>query len=157
MVGSRSEEEENGVMSGAAFGRDVFIALAAVAWADGTLDPDEADAIVRAAVDLGVELDEIASIEEATRVAVPLSKINKAALSKDDRLFVYAIATWITQLDGKVTDEESTTLTNLAEALEIPERARANAEKRAAEVAAMPEGDRPARYDLDKLRALLKA
>ena len=31
--------------------KDVFIALAAVAWADGTLDPDEADAIVRAAVD----------------------------------------------------------------------------------------------------------
>ena len=68
--------------SDARFGRDVFIALAAVAWADGTLDPDEADAIVRAAVDLGVELEEIAAIEEATRVPTPLSRIDRSSLSK---------------------------------------------------------------------------
>ncbi len=42
--------------------KDVFVALAAIAWADGALDPDEADAIVRAAVDLGVDLEDIASI-----------------------------------------------------------------------------------------------
>jgi uncharacterized membrane protein YebE (DUF533 family) len=143
-------------MSESAFGRDVFIALAAIAWADGTVDPDEADAIVRAAVDVGVELDEIAAIEEATRKPVPLSAIEKASLTKDDRLFVYGIACWIARLDGKVTDEESTALTQLGERLEIPERARAGAEKRAAEVAALPEGDRPARYDLDKLRSLLR-
>jgi tellurite resistance protein len=47
----------SGHAANGAFGRDVFIALAAVAWADGTLDPDEADAIVRAAADLGVELE----------------------------------------------------------------------------------------------------
>ena len=35
-------------------GRDVFIALAAIGWADGTLDADEADAIVRAALDLAL-------------------------------------------------------------------------------------------------------
>lgn len=153
-------EHEHALSAGpgdAAFGRDVFIALAAVAWADGTLEPDEADAIVRAAVDLGVELHEIAAIEEATRKPIPLTKLDKTSLSKDDRVFVYGIASWIAQLDGKVTDEESTSLATLAEALEIPERTRANAEKRAAEVAALPEGDRPARYDLDKLRALLRA
>ncbi len=131
-------------MSESAFGRDVFIALAAVAWADGTVDPDEADAIVRAA------------IEEATRKPVPMSAIEKASLTKDDRLFVYGIACWIARLDGRVTDEESTALTQLGERLEIPERARAGAEKRAAEVAALPEGDRPARYDLDRLRSLLR-
>ena len=54
-----------------------------------------------------------------------------------------------------VTGEESAALTALAERLDVPERSRAHAEKRAAEVAALPEGDRPARYDLAKLRALL--
>jgi uncharacterized membrane protein YebE (DUF533 family) len=147
----------SGHAANGAFGRDVFVALAAVAWADGTVDPDEADAIVRAAVDLGVELEEIAAIEEATRVKVALSDVNVAALSKDDRLFVYGIACWVAQLDGKVTREESMALDGLAERLEVPERARAHAEKRAAEVALMPEGDRPARYDLDKLSALLRA
>jgi hypothetical protein len=34
--------------------KDVFLALAAIAWADGSLDPDEADGIVRAAVDEGL-------------------------------------------------------------------------------------------------------
>jgi uncharacterized membrane protein YebE (DUF533 family) len=140
---------------GGRWNKDVFVALAAVAWADGTLDPDEADAIVRAAVDEGLELEEIAAIEEATRKPVELGTIDKSGLSKEDRLFVYAIACWIARLDGKVTDEESGALAGLAERLDVPERPRANAEKRAAEVAALPEGDRPARYDLAKLRALL--
>ena len=140
---------------GARWNKDVFVALAAVAWADGRLDPDEADAIVRAAVDGGLELEEIAAIEEATRKPVALGAIDKSALSKDDRLFVYAIACWIARLDGKVTDAESGALAGLAERLEVPERPRAHAEKRAAEVAALPEGDRPARYDLAKLRSLL--
>jgi uncharacterized membrane protein YebE (DUF533 family) len=137
------------------WGRGVFIALAAIAWADGTLDPDEADALVRAAVEEGLELEEIAAIEEATRKPVPLGAVDKRALTKEDRLFVYAIACWIARLDGKVTEEESGALTTLAEQLEVPERRRAHAEKRAAEVAALPEGDRPARYDLAKLRSLL--
>jgi uncharacterized membrane protein YebE (DUF533 family) len=139
----------------ARWNKDVFVALAAIGWADGTLDPDEADAIVRAAVDLGLELQEIAEIEEATRAPIGLGAIDKSELSKEDRLFVYAIACWIAQLDGNVTDEESLALTALAEALEVPERRRAHAEKRAAEIAALPEGDRPARYDLAKLRSVL--
>jgi uncharacterized membrane protein YebE (DUF533 family) len=139
----------------ARWSKDVFVALAAIGWADGKLDPDEADAIVRAAVDSGLELEEIAAIEEATRERVELGAIDKKGLSKADRLFVYAIACWIARLDGKVTDDESTALAGLAEELEVPERPRANAEKRAAEVAALPDGDRPARYDLAKVRALL--
>jgi uncharacterized membrane protein YebE (DUF533 family) len=139
----------------ASWNKDVFVALAAIGWADGTLDPDEADAIVRAAVDLGLELQEIADIEEATRTPIGLKAIDTSELSKDDRLFVYAIACWIARLDGTVTDEESGALAGLAETLEIPERRRAVAEKRAAEIAALPEGDRPARYDLARLRSVL--
>ena len=147
--------EESGA-GGAKWSKDVFVALASIGWADGTLDPDEADAIVRAAADAGLELEEIAAIEEATRAPVGLGELDKRGLSKDDRLFVYAIACWIARLDGKVTDEESGALAMLAEKLEVPERPRAHAEKRAAEVAALPEGDRPARYDLARLRSLLQ-
>ena len=38
------------------------MALAAVGWADGTLDPDEADAIVRTAAEEGLPLEQIAEI-----------------------------------------------------------------------------------------------
>ncbi|MEO8801012.1 MAG: DUF533 domain-containing protein [Polyangiaceae bacterium] len=136
-------------------GRDIFVALAAIAWADGTLDPDEADAIVRAAVECGLELDEIAEIEKATSSKIDLGVIDRAGMTKEDRLFVYAIARWIAEIDGHVTDEENQALAALGEKLGLPEKPRAHAEHIAKEVAAMPEGDRPDRYDVPKLRALI--
>ena len=136
-------------------GKDIFVALAAIAWADGKLDPDEADAIVRAAADEGLSLEEIAAIEEATKERVDLGVVDRSSMSKDDRLFVYAVACWIARLDGQVTDAESDALARLGEKLGVPERPRVHAEALAREVAAMPEGDRPARYDLAALRRLL--
>jgi uncharacterized membrane protein YebE (DUF533 family) len=135
--------------------KDVFVALAAVGWADGTLDAEEADAIVRAAVDEGLDLKEISEIESATREKVDLGVIDRSGMSKEDRLFVYAVACWIARLDGRVTDEEVTALGKLGERLGVPERPRAHAEDIAREVAELPEGDRPARYDLAKVRALV--
>ena len=135
--------------------RDVFVALAAIGWADGDLDAEEADAIVRAAVDEGLELDEIGEIEKATSHRIDLGVIDRSGLSKEDRLFVYGIACWIARIDGKVTDNESAALGQLAERLGIPERPRASIEALAREVAELPDGDRPARYDLGKLRALI--
>lgn len=135
--------------------KDVFLALAAIAWADGRLDADEADAIVRAAVDSGLELDEIESIEAATKERIDLGAIDRSTLSREDRVFVYAIACWIARLDGRVTSEESDALHALGERLGIPERPQAVAEATVREVAALPEGDRPARYDLDRLRRLI--
>jgi hypothetical protein len=63
-------------------GRDVFIALSAVGWADGKLDPDEADAIVRTALEEGLELDEIVEIERATKS--PSNGRHRLKLTKDD-------------------------------------------------------------------------
>src|SRR5262245_33898509 len=135
--------------------KDVFVALSAIAWADGVLDPEEADAIVRAAVDEGVELEEIAEIEEVTRERIDLGRIDRSSMSKEDRLFVYAIACWIARIDGKVTDDEVAALGKLGERLGVPERPRVAAESVAREVAEMPEGDRPSRYDLAKVRELI--
>ena len=135
--------------------KDVFIALAAIAWADGKLDPDEADAIVRAAVDEGLEIEEIAAIEEATQTKVDLGFIDRSTMDKTDRLFVYAVACWIANMDATVTAEESAALAALGERLGIPERPRAAAEAIAREVAAMSEGDRPARYDLPAVKRLI--
>jgi uncharacterized membrane protein YebE (DUF533 family) len=136
-------------------GKDIFVALAAIAWADGQLDPDEADAIVRAAVDEGLSLEEIADIEESTKEPVDLGVIDRGSLSKDDRLFVYAVACWIARMDGTVSAAESDALAKLGERLGVPERPRVHAEAIAREIAELPEGDRPARYDLAALRRTL--
>ena len=135
--------------------RDVFIALAAVAWADGSVDPDEADAIVRVALDEGLDLDTIAEIEEATASPVSLTELPRESLNREERLFVYAVAKWIARMDGVITREEGETLTRLAELLGIPDRVRAQVEAIVQDVAEMPEGDRPSRYDLGKLRELI--
>jgi uncharacterized membrane protein YebE (DUF533 family) len=142
-------------MSEAKLGRDVFIALAAIGWADGTLEPDEADAIVRAAIDEGIELDAITGIEEATKTKVELGIIDRSTMSKEDRLYVYGLACWIAHMDGKVTDAETALLGKLGERLGVPERPRANVELIVKDVAALPEGDRPAQYDLSAMRRII--
>ena len=137
-------------------GRDVYIALAAVGWADGKLDQEEADAIVRTALEEGLGLEEIAEIEEATKSPVDIGVIDRKALSEEDRLFVYAVASWMTRLDGKVTAAEQEALKKLGDALKVPERPRFHADQIAQQVADMPEGDRPARYDLVALRSTIQ-
>jgi uncharacterized tellurite resistance protein B-like protein len=142
--------------------KDAFLALSVVAWADRRLDPDEADAIVRAAADEGLSLEELEEVESGTNAyrnrahdaqeAPDLSFLDRSTMSKEDRVFLYAVACWIAQLDRVVTPEESNVLRLLGERLGVPDRTRARAEELAKEVAALPEGDRPARYELGKLR-----
>jgi uncharacterized membrane protein YebE (DUF533 family) len=142
-------------MSSRRLGRDVFLALAAIGWADGKLDREEADAIVRTALEEGLELEEIAEIEEATKHPIDMSFIDRSTMSKADRLFVYAVATWLTRIDGKVDDEERAALAKLGDLLKVPAKPREYADEVAKEVASLGDGDRPARYDLKRLRDTL--
>ena len=144
-------------MSDTRIGRDVFLALAAVGWADGKLDSDEADAIVRTAAEEGLPIEQIAEIEAATNKPVDLGTIDRSSLTKEDRLFVYAVASWMTRLDGKMTAGELDALAKLGGVLGISDAARSQADGIAQDVAFMPAGDRPDRYDLAKLRRILGA
>lgn len=132
-------------------GRDVYIALAAVGWADGNLDQEEADAIVRTALEEGLDITEIAEIEAATKERIDLGVIDRKNLSKEDRLFVYAVACWLTRLDGVVSAAEGEALSRLGEALKIPEKPRGIVDGIAQEIANRGD-DRPDRYDLVALR-----
>jgi uncharacterized membrane protein YebE (DUF533 family) len=137
-------------------GRDVFIALAAIGWADGKLDSDEADAIVRMAAEEGLEIEEIAEIEEATKNKVDIGDMDLSGLSKEDRLFVYAVGAWIARVDGVVAPQEITALNHLAAALKLPDKPREHADTIAMEVGKLTESDKPAFYNLHKLRKTLK-
>ena len=136
-------------------GRDVYLALAAIGWADGQLDEEEADAIVRTALEEGLELDEIEEIEAATQQPIDIGVIDRKNLSKEDRLFVYAVASWMTRLDGRVSAKELAALAKLGDALKVPEGPREHADAIAQDVANFDEGDRPARYDLLALRRII--
>lgn len=136
-------------------GRDVFLALAAVGWADGNLDQDEADAIVRTALEEGLEL-EIAEIEQATKQPVRLEDIEVGKMSKADRLFVYAVATWMTRLDGVVDVKEGEVLERLGDGLRIPDKPREHAHAIALEIGGLGESEEPSFFNLPKLRRTLK-
>ncbi len=136
-------------------GRDVFVALAAVGWADGKLDQEEADAIVRTALEEGLELDEIAEIEEATKKPIDIGVIDRKNLSKEDRLFVYGVAAWITRMDGVVTDKETAVLGKLGDMLKVPPRPREIVDSIVQDVTTMSDDVRPARYDLLALRRII--
>lgn len=135
----------------------MFIALAAIGWADGKLDEDEADAIVRTAMEEGLELEEIGEIEEATKKPIDLNVVDRSNMTKADRLFVYAVASWMTRLDGVVTMEEQTALDHLGDLLKVPKAPREHADAIAKEIAELPEGDRPSKFDLRALRDTIQA
>jgi hypothetical protein len=143
-------------MDEAKLGRDVFVALAALGWADGKLHPDEADAIVRTALEEGLDIEEIEEIEKATKKRVELSAIDISKMSKADRLFVYAVGSWIVRLDGSVDESERQALDKLGEMLRIPERPREHAQKIAQEIENLAESKEPVFYNLPKLRRTLK-
>jgi uncharacterized membrane protein YebE (DUF533 family) len=132
-------------------GRDVYLALAAVGWADGNLDQEEADAIVRTALEEGLDITEIAEIEAATKQPIDLGVIDRSGLSKEDRLFVYAVACWLTRLDGVVSEAETSALAKLGDALKVPEKPRSIVDGIAQDIANKGD-DRPSRYDLLGLR-----
>ncbi len=136
-------------------GREVYLALAAVGWADGQLTEGAADAIVRTALEEGLELEDVAMIDEATKNPVDIGEIDRLKMTKADRLYVYAVASWITELDGKVTDRERNVLAKLGDTLALPEAPRKRADEIMREVAA--HADRPDRFDLLTLRATLNA
>ncbi|MCC6901649.1 MAG: TerB family tellurite resistance protein [Polyangiaceae bacterium] len=138
-----------------ALGLDVYIALAAVGWADGNLDADEADAIVRMATEEGLSLSDITEIEKATKFPVDIGEIDRRGMSKEDKLFVYAVASWMTWLDGNVSEDETAALARLGDALKIPDRPREHADAIMREVAHQSEDIRPHRFDLGTLRRII--
>lgn len=134
-------------------GKDVYLALAAVGWADGELDADEADAIVKTALEAGLDLEAVKEIEAATKAPVALDTIDVEALSAVDRRFVMAVASWMATLDGELAAGEAETLDALAGQLGVSAQDRADLDIVVREVAYASGGDSPFAYDLLALRA----
>lgn len=94
--------------------KDVFIALAAIAWADGHVADEESAALLAAARSSGIDGADLEPIREALMNRTALDRLSKLSLSSDEREFVYAVAAWIARVDGVVEPEESAALARLA-------------------------------------------
>ncbi|MFO0569459.1 MAG: hypothetical protein U0263_27615 [Polyangiaceae bacterium] len=134
-------------------GLDVYIALAAVGWADGELTRQAADAILRMAAEEGLDIESLQKLEEAVRNRVDVGVVDRMKMSKSDRLFVYAVASWIATLDGEASVRTQEALDQLAVGLGVPPAPRQRADEVVREIAG--EESRPERFELRVLRRTL--
>lgn len=136
------------------FGRDTLLALAALAWADGKLDPREAAGLRSAAQQLALPSSELSLLDNALKNTVALDQVETVRMTRLTRLFTYAAACWIAELDGGLSATEEAMLDLLGDRLGLSKVAR----ERALGVA---RGNRTAGatdvYDLLKLRTMLSS
>lgn len=136
-----------------------FVALSAVAWADGRMSKNEATGLLSAAKALGLEGAELASVEAATKEKVSLDAFDAASLSTWDRLLTYGLATWLARVDGVTHATEIDSLRALEGKLEGGEVTTfklKSAASAAFDVAMQPEGRRPEKYDFGAFETILR-
>jgi hypothetical protein len=133
-----------------------FLALAAIGWADGALERIEATGLLRAAREAGVAGTDFTEIERAVSTKTTLDAVDLSALGPREQVFTYALAAWLAQLDGVVSTSEKGPLAELGDKLGLAPALRARAAAAANDIACLPGGGRPERYDFQKLGERLK-
>lgn len=120
--------ESGGAGATSTWGADVMLAVAFVAWANGRLDAREADAIVSAAIDAGIDFEEVGVLDDRIREPVELEILRLPTMPRGERRLLYGAAYWVGLVDGPITDAEQARLDALAERVGVPDRDRAKAE-----------------------------
>jgi hypothetical protein len=137
--------------------KETFLALAAIGWADGSLQRVEAAGLLRAARECGLAGDELAAIERAAKARdTTLDAVHLGGLSRWKQVLTYALASWFAALDGVVSTSEHETLVKVGDALGLDQGLRSRAAAAANDIACLPGGGKPDRYDFVKLVARLR-
>jgi tellurite resistance protein len=134
-------------------GRDTLMALAAVAWADGKMEPREQAGIRLAAQQLRLGAEDLKLVEEAIANKVSLDQVETLRMNRLTRLFTYAIGAWIAHIDGEVPQAEQDALDLLGDRLGLSKVARERAQTAALGLAEHQGAD----FDVLKLRSRLSA
>ena len=135
-------------------GRDTLLAISAVAWADGSIDAREADALRHAAKQLLVQGEDLASVERALSRRVTLEEVETVSMNRLTRLFTYATGCWMAEVDGMESEAEGTVLQLLGDRLGLSAVARDRAHNA---VRGIAERSAPGSFDLLELRSRLSA
>lgn len=133
-----------------------FLALAAIGWVDGSLQKIEATGLLRAAKEAELSPEDFAEIEKASKAKITLDAVDVAGLSEWEQVLTYALAAWFAQVDGVVSTSEHTTMVAIGDKLGLEEGLRKRAAAAAYDIACLPEGGKPEKYEFQKLVARLK-
>jgi hypothetical protein len=133
-----------------------FLAIATVAWADGWMKKTEIDGLLSAARACGLGDDDRAAVAVATKDGVDLDTLDLGHLGSWERALTYSIATWLAKLDGITNAKELEALKALGTRLDLSPRQMDKAASAAFDIACLPEGNRPERFDFDALCTRLR-
>jgi len=128
-----------------------FLALAAIGWADGSLQRIERTGLLRAASECGLTAEELALVEHASTDQRTLDGVELGGLTRWEQVLTYALASWFAALDGVVSTSEHETLVRLGDALGLDPALRKRATAAAYDIFCIPGAGRPERYDFVKL------
>jgi hypothetical protein len=138
-------------------GKNVFLALAAVGVADGAASAAELEALVHAAEASGLGGADVEEIKAAAVTAKGnFAEVANLRLTPEERLFAYAIATWLVRVDGVVMPEEKMALYKLGNALNLADGDRTRASAASFKVWQLEPTVRPQRFDIAALSDAIK-
>lgn len=136
--------------------KEGFLAVVAVARADGLLRADEARGLLGAAKEVGLGEAELAEVKAALEQGLELSSLDLSILSGSERALTYAFAMWLAKVDGVVNAEELATLRKLGSQLDLPEPKLKSAASAAFDITCLPGGNRPEKFEFAKLEQRLR-
>lgn len=133
-------------------GRDTLLAIVATAWADGQIDPRESASVKSACQQLGLSGEDCAVVERALQSGYTLDEVETIRMNRLTRLFTYAAACWVADIDGALSEPEKQALDLLGDRLGLSAVARERARGVALSLA---RSATPDSFDLMKLRSQL--
>ena len=101
--------------------KEGFLAVVAVARADGLLRADESRGLLSAAKEVGLTDGELAEVQAALDQGQELEALDLGSLSGPEKALTYGFAMWLAKVDGVVNAEELATLRRLGTLLDLPE------------------------------------
>lgn len=108
-------------------GLDALLALAEIAWADGRMAKEEAEALVQIARSLGLDENEVAMVERATRERPGPSQGQALALGAEESEHLFTLACLVAAADGDVDPREHAAIAGLGDRLRLDASARERA------------------------------
>ena len=136
--------------------KEGFLAVVAVARADGLLRADESRGLLGAAKEVGLNDAELAEVQAALGSGIVLESLDLSVLSGSEKALTYAFAMWLAKVDGVVNAEELATLRKLGAQLALPEPKLKSAASAAFDIMCLPGGHRPEKFEFSKLEARLR-
>jgi hypothetical protein len=136
--------------------KEGFLAVVAVARADGLLRADESRGLLIAAKAVGLSDQELGEVQAALDSGLELESLDLSALSGAERALTYAFSMWLAKVDGVVNADELATLRKLGTLLDLPEPKLKSAASAAFDITCLPGGHRPEKFEFSKLEERLR-